>query len=342
MDERQRLGRNAPWRAMQTACKLSRWLERDPATFEQAIQYTRIAINLHTTIFGLNDGDTINLKRELCHKLQRSQRWHEAYEIGMKNLKDWLFSHPNGRRYNRKIDFRNIWKDYQSAVFALDLSTCCMELANSDGIVQTRKSSWASEAVTWTEVRLRHQYMVYKADDYINGEITTRLAKAYETTGNIRTAICWYGQAVFCVLADMVCERELQESGSECRATLQCDEYLIEEVVKVFERAMLNLVREEDGRLGKFEDLDIELKEFLNSVQSRIEIWRNNREKLHVGKQDQNEFWQEFEENEERIRLQQEQVNSEIAALEETDDHDEDKENSVLRRVGSVPFEKQG
>lgn len=338
MNDRQRLGRNAPWRTMQTACKLSRWLERDPATIEQALQYTRTAIKFHTEIFGLNDDDTINLKRELCYQFQRAERWREAYDVGINNLKDWLYSRHNGRQRNRKIDFKNMWKDYQSAVFALDLSTCCMELANSDSLTQTRKPSWASEAVTWTEIRLRHQHIVYGEDDYISEELTTRLAKGYEMTGDFRAAIYWYGQAAFCMLADMVSERELPDNGSQYRATLQGDEFLVEKAVKVFEEAMLRLVCVEDGKLGKFEDLDIDLKKSLRAVQLRVEIWRCYREKFGVGlslEEERIKVWREFEENEERIRLQEEEMYGKIFVLEKIEDPDEDKENSAVRRLGN-------
>lgn len=325
----QRLGQSAPWRAIQTACRLSYWLQRDPATVELALIYLRTAIKSSTIIFGPNDDDTIDLKCQMISQLKSAQRWQDAYDASIGHIKDALEWRPDNKKHNNKIDFNKVWTKGHISVFADNLSTCCMALANDKMGFPRQGIPWAREAVMWTEMVLRKEASWYGEDCFTNDTLYIRLAEAYEKLGDLRAAIYWYGQAVHCRLAYMVCEGVEWEVTEWGRGKVSSGyESFIQNAVRTFEDAMVRFIGEGEGKLGSFDNLDVNLRKYLCAVRSQIAVWRNDREMFGVWdpwQEAKDRMQEEFEEREREI----ERVYGKIPSLDELLEGggDENKEN---------------
>lgn len=328
----ERLGCNAPWRAIQTACKLAHWLQKDPATIDQAIAFSNAALKFYRLAFGVNDEDTIHMKTAVYEQLSSAGQWQEAYDLSMQSFKEKVGWRVGDHKHNATITLERVSLDGVAAAFARDLGTCCMALSEASSLSPAEVQRLATEAAMWYEIEVRMLHTPrYGQDEYYGVPCYTRYAKAYERARCPHAALFWFGRAVFCALAQMIWEHEEWNDGPGYGAVNVGAEHHIQDTVATFEAAVDRLLVAGEGKLGRLEDLDLDFKKFLTVVNWKIEYWREDREIYGVWdpyKEAADKLQREFDEREEEIRKQEEELYGEIPPLHEVVvEEDEDKEN---------------
>lgn len=305
-------------------------LEQDPTTMNEAIAFSRVVLKFYRLAFGINDEDTIIMRDQLCKRLSSAGRWQEAYDLTMEGFKDKVGWQTGDPKDNQQITLEKVSLNTDVALFARHLGNCCTTLSENPSLLPAEVRRLATEAAMWYEIEVRMVHSLYHEDEYYGIDCTTRYAKAYERARYPRAALYWFGKAALCALAQLIWEHEEWDDGPGRGAVKIGGEHDIQDAVATFEAAADRLLDEGDGKLGRFEDLDLDLRRFLTNVRWKIEYWRKDREMYGVWnprKEAQDRMQREFEEREEEIRLEEEELYSKFPPLHEIVDEDKGKEN---------------
>jgi len=259
----QRFGRNAHWRIVQTALRLSRRLQQGSYDqLEEAVDMNTIALQLHEKIFGTDHDDTIRIRLELHHQLFKLERFEEAYDVSLLGLKHLLGWSQKKQVYcGGKDEHKSFITSGSAAGFCHQVGMCCLELPAK-----------AREAVIYFKITLKHSELMCGEGHYTSVRPMQRLAMAFEKCDEKVGSICWYGCSVLCALNVLEVERltylEHEEGYIMWSSSLLRSETFMQETVERYEEAR--------DRFGAFEGLSIH--RFLSQVEHRITLWRLDRD----------------------------------------------------------------
>ena len=279
----ERFGRSAPWRAIQTAVKLSYQIKQqlhqkpkqDPVILEKVLSLSRHAVGFHKQAFGTNDYDTVVYKDILCRQLgELAGRWHDAYDFCIESIQD-MVGWPIKRSV--KVDILRLQRGKcigtglpldrfsSGAVFVGLAGRCCVEISkihrNAGDSIETQRC--AEEAVTWCQLWLQWVQYTRGAESYVCGQVMMLLGEAQELAGGNGQALKWYAKAVDC-------RTNVEWLGS---SEFRCHDQGVEDAIQLFTDAVSRL----DGT-WETEDVDDELKELLHIAEAKIEDWRAHKD----------------------------------------------------------------
>lgn len=263
----ERFGRNAPWRAMQTALKLANLMELSGGDVDQAVRYTKTALRFYSIVFGTNDSDTISLQGVLYRQLAYwAQRWREAYTVSvqtLKNISKWdgtvaaLASHSTGTSHCDEILSHPDGRDFLRCA-----GICCVQISRS-----LREESRFAQAVTEAENGLVYYRIWVRELERFYGEGAFELcspmkefAEAHELAGNAREAVSCYAKAT-CSAVHTVRLSPDSVLGHSERSVL--------ETIQAFEQAKVRLLD-----AAKMEGNAAELDQYIQDAQEKVERWR--------------------------------------------------------------------
>lgn len=279
----ERFGRSAPWRAMQTAVKLSLLLEREGLDLREAIYLSNAAASFNSLAFGPNDEDTLGIRTIQHDQLCGANRWQEAYDKNLEAIKLFIGWEPGNDKHNSKISYMSLADTSVGATLANQAGITCIELSvditSPDPNEAAQARLKARQAVTWFKVVLKYAETTNGEDHYTCVKPMRYLAQSYERLGEVHDALFWYASAVLCCLSVLVWEGvdfEYWENDPGVGAVLGSEE-VIERTVRDFEDAKKRLVQADvigDAVYAQLRD-----DKLLGRVESMIRRWKNDREK---------------------------------------------------------------
>lgn len=264
--DQERLGRNAPWRAAQTALRLSRVLEENSDNVEQAIALTRIVVQFYKQAFGVSDMDTRDVKSILYHQLGHvAQRWHDVYTATVEDIKD--LTGWDGCLTKLTMDGgadalrATMITSSDAASCARRASLACLNIFKSCGTTphSPEAQKWIEEAIIFGCIDVDHVQRRYGDGAF---ELSPRLkdqAGKHELAGNASKALECYAKAT-CSATHSV------QTGLDTRCGHSASFVL--ETIEEFNQARVRL-REVIERDGMSADLDKCIRE----AEAKIEWW---------------------------------------------------------------------
>ena len=263
-----RCGQTPLYRAFQTIIRLELllWHMPDEAGMPETVSMWKFLVEWFGALFGSCHDSTSSARRRLSTVLFAVGSIEESYTVAIDSLKATLGWDEKKRVFKPTNVYHSFGVYYSSyaAGFCEQAGECCLQLPGE---------SRGREAVVYFKILLKYAENSHGEEHLTCIMVMQKLAMAYEKANERVAAIYWYGRSVLCRLNILVWEGATYADGDPaCPEMIRYsnDEFL-EDTVHVYERA-----RE---RLGSFDSSKLSLHQFLIAVDSKITLWRTDRQK---------------------------------------------------------------